>query len=62
MPMLILEARELTRTLEEHRVRDLDVLDAEAVTAIDDFGWHTDRRCNSSTWVECYCLLPEGRK
>ncbi len=41
LPMLILEAREFTRTLEEYRARDLDVLEADVVTAIDDFGWHT---------------------
>jgi hypothetical protein len=39
--MLILEAREFTRQLEEHRARDLDVLEADLVTAIDDFGWST---------------------
>ena len=41
LPILILEAREFTERLEEHRSRDLDVLEADLVAAIDDFRWHT---------------------
>jgi len=50
--MLILEAREFTRQLEEHRARDLDVLEADLVTAIDDFGWSTGQAMQLLAMVE----------
>lgn len=52
LPMLILEAREFTRQLEEHRSRDLDVLEADLVTAIDDFGWYTGQAMHLLAMVE----------
>jgi hypothetical protein len=41
LPMLLAEAREYVRELEDHRARDLDVLEPDLIRAIDDFGWHT---------------------
>lgn len=41
LPMLVAEAREYTRELEQHRERDVDVLEPDLVRAIDDFGWQT---------------------
>lgn len=52
LPMLILEAREFTERLEEHRSRDLDVLEADLVAAIDDFRWHTSQAIQLLALVE----------
>jgi hypothetical protein len=61
LPMLVLEAREFTRTLEEHRARDLDVLEADVVTAIDDFGWHTGQAVQLLDMVDQGLLDDQAR-
>lgn len=39
-PMLVASAREYVGELEDHRARDLDVLEPDLVRAIDDFRWN----------------------